>query len=160
MTRPQQRGSGRGGRGGSSKHRARNVVLGLLVAIVGLCGIAGIAYKLAHRNARNLPPVTVYKTVTPGASDPAFTVREYFAAINHRRYAVAWRLSGASEPYGVFRAGFVGTAHDTLTILSVSGNVVTARLAASQINGTVKRYQGTYTVTNGVISATDVQLIS
>jgi hypothetical protein len=47
-----------------------------------------------------------------------------------------------------------------VTILSTSGNVVTARLAATQTNGTVKTYQGTYTVTNGVISSTDVQRVS
>jgi hypothetical protein len=35
--------------------------------------------------------------------------------------------------------------------LSVSGNVVTARLAAQQTDGTVRTYQGTYTVRNGAI---------
>jgi hypothetical protein len=44
-----------------------------------------------------------------------------------------------------------------VTILSVNGNLVTARLVALQANGTVKTYQGTYTVANGVISATNVQ---
>jgi hypothetical protein len=34
----------------------------------------------------------------------------------------------------------------------VSGNVVTAQLAALQSDGTVKNYEGTYTVTNGVIT--------
>jgi len=136
-------------------------VIGLLIAVVGLGGAAGIAYKLSHRTYRTLPPVNVTTTVPAGgAQNPAQTVREYFAAINHRRYLEAWRLGGATEPYAVFRKGYVGTAHDTVTILSVSGNVVTARLAALQANGTLKNYQGTYTVTNGVITATNVQQTS
>jgi hypothetical protein len=135
-------------------------VIGLLLAVVGLCGAAGIAYKLSHRTYRTLPPVNVTTTVPGGVQDPAQTVREYFAAINHRRYLEAWRLGGETEPYAVFRKGYVGTAHDTVTILSVSGNVVTARLRALQANGTLKNFQGTYTVTNGVITATNVQQTS
>jgi len=94
-----------------------------------------------------------------GSQDPVLTVREYFTAINHHRYLVAWRLTGESETFASFKAGFAGTLHDSVTIQSVAGNVVTARLAAAQTNGTVKTYQGTYTVTNGVISATDVQQV-
>jgi hypothetical protein len=47
-----------------------------------------------------------------------------------------------------------------LTIESVNGDVVTVRLAAIQTTGLVKHYVGTYTVTNGLISSTDVQQIS
>jgi hypothetical protein len=156
--RPTQPGHAQGGRRQSGQHRARNVVIGLLIAIVGLGGLAGIAYKLSHRSDRTRPPVTVTTTVPAGgASNPALTVRKYFAAINHRQYRAAWRLGGATEPYPVFRKGYVGTVRDTVTILSVNGNIVSARLAALQANGTVKTYRGTYTVTNGVISATNVQ---
>ena len=160
-TRPRPRpGQGQPGRGRPSQHRGRNVALALLIIVVGLGGVAGIAYKLSHRNYRSLPPVTVYRTVPAVKQDPARTVRDYFAAINDHRYLAAWRLGGASESYATFRTGFVGTAHDTVTILSTSGNVVTARLAATQTNGTVKTYQGTYTVTSGVISATNVHRVS
>jgi hypothetical protein len=159
-TQPQLTGAGQAGRGRPGQHRARNVALALLITVIGLCGVAGIAYKLSHRNYRSLPPVTVYRTVHPSSQDPARTVREYFAAINHHRYLVAWRLGGASESFTTFKAGFAGTQYDTVTILSTSGNVVTAKLAATQTNGTVKTYQGTYTVTNGVISATNVQRVS
>jgi serine/threonine protein kinase len=162
VTRPPRPGQGQGqaGRGRPGRHRGRNVALALLIIVVGIGGVVGIAYKLSHRNYRSLPPVTVYRTVPAASQDPARTVRDYFAAINDHRYLAAWRLGGASESYATFRTGFVGTAHDTVTILSTSGNVVTARLAATQVNGTVKTYQGTYTVTNGVISATDVQRVS
>jgi len=163
VTHPRQLRPGPGGRGRQSQHRTRNFLIGLVIAVVGVCGVAGIAYKLSHRTYRSLPPVTVYETVTPGAGlGPAQTVREYFAAINHRRYIEAWRLQGgaATEPYAKFRVGFVGTAHDSVTILSVANDVVTARLDALQSNGVLKVYQGTYTVTNGIITATNVQQIS
>jgi hypothetical protein len=161
VTHPHQPRQPQGGRGRPRRHRTRNVVIGLLIVVVGLAGAAGIAYKLSHRNDRTLPPVNVTTTVPAGGvQNPAQTVREYFAAINHRRYLEAWRLGGEREPYSVFRKGYVGTAHDTVTILSVSGNIVTARLAALQANGTLKKYQGTYTVRNGMITATNVQQIN
>jgi serine/threonine-protein kinase len=150
-----------GGPAKPARHRARNVLLAVVITAIGLCGVAGIAFKLSHRHYRgSLPPVTVTKTVPPGGQDPALTVREYFAAINHHRFMAAWRLSGAREPYATFRAGFAGTLYDTVTILSTQGDVVTARLAATQTNGKVKTYQGTYTVTNGVITATNVRQVS
>jgi len=163
-TGPHQPGRVQGGRGRPSRHRARNVVIGLVIAIVGLGGVAGIAYKLSHRDFAARPRVTVTETVTPpsGGLAAVQTVREYFDAINHRRYVEAWRLHGgaAAEPYAVFRKGYAQTLHDTLKILSVNGNVVTAFLSALQTSGQVRTFEGTYTVTNGIISATDVKRTS
>jgi hypothetical protein len=137
------------------------VTLGLLITVVALCGVAGIAYELSHRQDAASPPVTVTKTVPPpGSPSPALTVREYFAAINHHRYLLAWRLTSENESFATFKAGFTGTLHDKLTIQSTTGNLVTATLAATQTDGTVKTYQGTYTIANGVISATDVHQVS
>ena len=89
-------------------------------------------------------------------------MRAYIAAINGHHYARAWRLGGRnfSGSYSGFVAGFAGTAKDTLTILSVSGHVVTARLTARQTDGTVNTYQGTYTVHHGVITGFDVVQLS
>ncbi len=117
------------GRSRRSGHRARNVTLGLLITVVALCGVAGIVYKLSHRQDAASPPVTVTKTVpAPGSPSPALTVREYFAAINHHRYLLAWRLTSENESFATFKAGFTGTLHDKLTIQSTVGNVVTATL--------------------------------
>jgi transcriptional regulator with XRE-family HTH domain len=93
---------------------------------------------------------------------PAATVRAYIAAINGRNYARAWRIGGRNTggSYAGFVSGFTGTARDTLTILSVSGQVVTARLSALQTDGTVNTYQGTYTVHHGVIVGSDVVQLS
>jgi eukaryotic-like serine/threonine-protein kinase len=99
---------------------------------------------------------------TPSASGPAGTVDAYFAAITARDYAKAWQLGGQNlgTSYEAFVSGFGGTAKDTVTILSVAGDVVTARLVAYQTDGTVKTYQGTYTVQNGEISQSNVQQVS
>jgi len=89
----------------------------------------------------------------PRPTGPVAIVRAYIAAINQHRYAQAWRLGGQNTggSYSGFVAGFSTTAKDTLTIVSVAGDVVTARLTAQQTDGTVNIYQGTYTVHRGVI---------
>jgi hypothetical protein len=89
-------------------------------------------------------------------------VQAYFAAINSKDYAEAWQLGGSnfSASYPAFVEGFSGTTKDTITILSVTGSVVTARLVAQQADGTVKTYQGTYTVTDGAITKANVQQVS
>jgi hypothetical protein len=93
---------------------------------------------------------------------PPDTVRAYIAAINGHHYARAWRLGGRnfSGSYASFVSGFAGTAEDTLTIVSVSGDVVTARLSATQTDGTVDTYEGTYTVHHAVIIGADVAQVS
>ena len=67
-------------------------------------------------------------------------MKEYFAAINHGHYAKAWRLGGSnfSPSFAAYVAGFQGTIHDVVTIISVKRNVVTASLAARQADGTTR----------------------
>jgi transcriptional regulator with XRE-family HTH domain len=89
---------------------------------------------------------------------PAATVRAYVAAINGHHYARAWSLGGRNtgRSYSRFVSGFSTTARDTLTVVSVAGDVVTARITAHETDGTVNTYQGTYTVDRGVIVGFDV----
>jgi hypothetical protein len=98
----------------------------------------------------------------PPPATPASTVQAYYTAINNHHYHQAWELGGKNtgSTYSSFVNGFAGTAHDTVTIQSVSGNTVNAQLSAQQTDGTVKTYQGTYTVTNGVITVFNVQQTS
>jgi eukaryotic-like serine/threonine-protein kinase len=86
-------------------------------------------------------------------------VEAYIAAINDHDYARAWDLGGRNTglSYANFVQGFDGTASDNLTIVSVSGDVVTIRLYATQADGTVKHYQGTYTVSHGVITRSQIR---
>jgi hypothetical protein len=102
-------------------------------------------------------------TVAPPPPDAqAATVRAYYAAINNHHYARAWRLGGRNSgtTYQDFVNGFATTAHDAVTIQSVSGDTVTAQVTAEQTDGTVKTYQGTYTVNGGVITQFNVQQTS
>ena len=139
----------------------------VVVGVVVLLAIVGVAFALLHhkpspgQNPPASPPPTSHPaTSAPAVSvSPAATVHAYFAAINAHEYARAWALGGKNiaSPYSKFASGFKGTARDKVTVVSVSGGVVTVKLAAAQTDGSVKRYEGTYTVANGVITASAIQ---
>jgi hypothetical protein len=152
----------------------------LIVAVILLLGMAGALFALlrGHSSSTTPPastssaasspanktssaPPTTSPPVNPAAG-PRATVQAYFAAINAHDYRTAWNLGGSNtgQSYEQFVQGFNGTQRDTLTIQSVSGNVVTAGLSALQADGTVKIFQGTYTVSNGVITAFHVRQTS
>ena len=104
------------------------------------------------------PPRAEPRTAPRG---PAGVVRAYFTAINRHDYRRAWRLGGhvSSATYGEFATGLGTTSRDTLVVLSVNEDTVTARLIAVQTDGSVKTYQGTYVVSDGVIAQASVRQI-
>jgi transcriptional regulator with XRE-family HTH domain len=114
------------------------------------------ALKTSRSTALHTSPRHTVPAGTP--IGPVATVHAYVAAINDHHYARAWRLGGRNTggSYSQFASGFGTTAGDTLTIVSVSGDVVTARITAHETDGTVNTYQGTYTVDDGVITGFDV----
>jgi hypothetical protein len=143
-------------------------VLGVLVLIAA----AGVAFTLLHHkpspghspptNPPTSPPTSHPATSAPPvALGPAATVRAYFAAINAHDYAKAWALGGknTAPSYSSFASGFNGTAKDRVTVVSVVGDVVRIRLAATQTDGLVRHYRGTYTVANGIITAGHITLL-
>jgi hypothetical protein len=153
----------------------------LIVAVILLLGMGGALFALlrghssstssppashssapSSANQTTSPPPTTSPPVNPAAAGPAATVQAYFAAINAHEYRKAWNLGGSNtgQSYQQFVQGFNGTQQDTLTIQSVSGNVVTAGLSALQTDGTVKTFRGTYTVNNGVITSFAVERTS
>jgi len=145
----------------------RLAAAGAFILILVIAAVAGLL--LRSHNAP--PPVNTPKTpasavTTPASAalGPAATVRAYYAAINDHDYPRAWQLVGGTKTqttdYNGFVQGFNGTENDDVTIVSVSGNVVTIRLAATQTSGAVKNYEGTYTVTNGVITQSRIQPVS
>ena len=83
-----------------------------------------------------------------------------------RRVEIRWHPSSilrgdhTDSSYANYVQGLSQTAHDSVTILGVAGHVVTARIAALQTNGTVKLFQGYYTVTSGAISQFSVRQVS
>jgi hypothetical protein len=100
-------------------------------------------------------------STTPPAdtTGPASVVEAYFAAINAKDYQTAWSLGGENQggSYADFAAGFANTEQDTVTVESVSGDVVTVTLVAQNDDGTILNFAGTYTVTNGEITASNMQ---
>jgi hypothetical protein len=170
-------------RGGRGRRRSRGAFTAGLVAVLLVLFIAaaGVTYVVLHKThgtgsaagsgaaaGSSAPSVPASSSTVPAPPSPpppgvlTATVRAYYAAINHHRYARAWRLGGRNtgQTYHAFVSGFAGTAHDTVTIQSVSGDVVTAQLAAQQTDGTVKTYRGSYTVAGGVITQFNVQQLS
>jgi hypothetical protein len=176
-----------GDRGGRDRRRSRGAfTAGLVAALLVLFAAAGgVTYFVLHKTggtgpgpaagpsapsvpASSAPTAPAGSSASPATPSPpppgasAATVRAYYAAINNHRYARAWRLGGRNigETYRAFVTGFSTTAHDTVTIQSVSGDVVTAQLVAQQTDGTVKTYQGSYTVEGGVITRFRVRQVS
>jgi hypothetical protein len=90
-------------------------------------------YSLTLNDASNIPESGGHPGVLNGLRGPA-------------------PAPGNLTTYPAFVSGFGGTAHDGVTIQSVSGSVVSAQVVAAQTDGTVKTYQRTYTVAAGVIT--------
>jgi hypothetical protein len=165
-TWPQPPGPASAGRGRAGRQTGRTVTIGICIAIFVL-GVAGaVAYRLAHRHDAATPPAAATKTVTVrpkvAVADPRTVVQQFYDDINSHHYAEAWRLTpetGGAPAFVKFRAGYAGTERDFLTIESVNGNVVNFSLSAVQTNGTVKKYAGTYTVINGIITAPNVSRV-
>ena len=152
-----------------AKRRSRAPLAAGIVIVVLL--LAGGAFALLRHNSllHSTPPggpsgsgSSSSSAVAVEAASPAVTVRRYIAAINGRRYLAAWRLGGknSGSTFPEFIHGFGTTQQDRLTIVSVSGNVVTAKVDALQTDGTVQHYQGSYTVEHGVITTFDIQRVS
>jgi hypothetical protein len=159
--------AGPGSPAGQKRGRKWPVVAGVVL----LLAIVGVAFVLLHHkpapgrpvSTGSTPPPTHLATSAPppAVAGPRATVRAYFAAINAHDYARAWALGGnhTATSYSVFVNGFNDTAKDRLTVVSVSGDVVTVKLAATQTDGAIQHYDGTYTVVNGIITQGHIQLV-
>ncbi|WP_073875345.1 hypothetical protein [Streptomyces sp. CB00316] len=69
-------------------------------------------------------------------------------------------MTDLAGDYEAFVDGFAGTERDTVRILGVEGNTVQAELEALQSDGSLKVFEGTYTVRSGVIMAADVREVT
>ncbi|MGW7565199.1 hypothetical protein ACWGJV_02835 [Streptomyces tendae] len=106
---------------------------------------------------------TTDDTATDGATTDETgaeaTVTAYFDAINNRDFAAAWELGGRNlnQDYDTFVAGFATTQRDDLTVTGTSGDDVSVTVVAWETDGTQTTYEGTYTVSGGVITSADMR---
>lgn len=99
---------------------------------------------------------------SPSAGDPATVVLAYFAAINARNYQLAWSLGGKNldTSYPHFVAGFADTGNDAATARDAGPSTASIQLTATQDDGTVQNFTGTFTVVDGVITGADIQQVN
>jgi len=88
-------------------------------------------------------------------------VDQFYQDITNHEYAAAWALGGDNVSGGVgysqWVAGYATTASITLgTYSEFNATTVNAEIIATQSDGSVRTYQGTYTVINGVIATASV----
>ena len=122
----------------------------VVVVVLAVAGAAALALtSRGHTGAPVPPPAS-----SPAVPGPKTVVEEYFAAINAHNWRKVWDLGGKhfDHTYGEMVAGYRGTARDVLTGIVAHGDSVSLRLAAHQTNGTVKTYQASYEVHDGVIT--------
>lgn len=98
-------------------------------------------------------------STTTEEDGPESTVTAYFDAINTGDYATAWELGGKNlDPdYDHFAAGFATTERDDVTVTGTTDDEVSVTVVAWDTDGTQTTYEGTYTVSGGVITAAAMQ---
>ncbi|MHA6758671.1 hypothetical protein [Streptacidiphilus sp. PAMC 29251] len=108
------------------------------------------------------PPVPAAPPAAPVAPAPAplvnaeAVVTQYYQDITDHDYAAAWALGGSNitggESYSQYVAGFATTAAISLgTVSEFGSDQVSAVLYATQTDGTLRVFDGTYTVSGGVL---------
>jgi hypothetical protein len=129
---------------------------------------AAVPTATPSATAKPVPTVTVTTRPPAAARAPAAgltnaeaVVAQFYQDITDGNYAAAWALGGDNLSDGVsyasWVAGYMSTASITLNTYSQWGSsTVFASLTATQADGTVKTYSGTYTVSGGVIVAAHI----
>ena len=104
--------------------------------------------------------------VAPAPRPPAYftnstaVVSQFYQDITDQNYSATWALGGdniAGTDYASWVAGYSTTASISVGTFSGFGsNQVRASLSAQQSDGSVNTYEGTYTVSGGVIAAASI----
>jgi hypothetical protein len=97
---------------------------------------------------------------SPGLSDPVAVVTQFYADITAQNYGAAWALGGdniAGTSYANWVAGYGTTTAIAVTAAeNFGGDQATASISATQTDGSVRNYSGTYTVQDGVIVSAQI----
>jgi hypothetical protein len=89
-------------------------------------------------------------------------VTQFYQDISNGDYSAAWALGGdnlaGGASYDTWVAGYEDTTSSIAVVTSSNWNSDTAyaEIDATQLDGSVKTYSGTYTVQNGVIVSADI----
>ena len=121
----------------------------------------------APTTAAPAPAKTVYvQTPAAPAPEPAYftdstaVVQQFYQDINDGDFSAAWALGGdniGGSDYAGWMAGYDTTVSVSLGTFSAFGSdQVQASLSALQSDGTTNTYEGTYTVSDGVIVAATI----
>jgi hypothetical protein len=100
--------------------------------------------------------------VQPQFANATAVVSQFYQDITDHNYSAAWALGGDNLSNGVSYATWVAGYADTTASIALGtasdfgADEVQAALIATQLDGSVKTYQGTYTVQNGVIVAANI----
>jgi len=111
-------------------------------------------------------PAPYVQTPAAPAPEPAYftdstaVVQQFYQDINDEDYSDAWALGGdniGGSDYAGWVAGYDTTVSVSLGTFSAFGSdQVQASLSALQSDGTTNTYEGTYTVSDGVIVAATI----
>ena len=114
-------------------------------------------------------PVSASSSASPVSAQPSpqfanadAVVNQFYEDITDHNYSAAWALGGDNIAKGVSYATWAAGYADTTasialgTMSDFGSGQVQAQLSTTQPDGTVKTYEGTYTVENGVIVAAEI----
>ena len=110
---------------------------------------------------------TATTPATPASAQPQSVnadavVNQFYEDITDHDYPAAWALGGDNiangASYATWAAGYADTTASIAlgTVSDFGSDQVQAQLSATQLDGTLKTYEGTYTVENGVIVAAEI----
>ncbi|MFI0904704.1 hypothetical protein ACH4TE_14350 [Streptomyces sioyaensis] len=109
------------------------------------------------------PTVTDSPTVaetSPSPEDASAVVKEFYQDINARDFTAAWDLGGKNiggSSFSRWVSGYNTTVYISLSAVNAEDTgKVRATLNATQNNGSVKVFHGTYTVSDGAIVSADI----
>jgi hypothetical protein len=113
-----------------------------------------------------VPAATTAPAAPPSAAltNASAVVAQFYQDITDGDYAAAWQLggdnlaAGTGQSYDAWVAGYADTtASISITSYgSFSSRSVWADISAVQLDGSVRAYYGTYTVSGGVITSADI----
>jgi hypothetical protein len=158
-------------------------ILALAAAALAGCGTsaASSVHPVAIKTVTRTVPVTTTATpagpatsaaapaAQPAPAQPApqfanatAVVSQFYQDITDHNYSAAWALGGDNLANGASYATWAAGYQDTTASIALGAtsefgsDEVQAELVATQLDGTVKTYEGTYTVQDGVIVAANV----